>query len=162
MANVGSHTIVDLTIVVKREIRREVDKTMQEKETKLKMLIRLRISEGHYETQKQIAELLDMDQPRFTRILDNPKRKLSAKQIRLLSNILGLTSGELVNVLVFDEITGDEITNQDVSLREEAADQAIFELNEIKKRLLQLELLTIADEEKKAGKYSRREIGNVD
>ena len=125
------------------------------KETKLKTLIKLKIQEGQFQSMKHIAHEIGIDPPRFSRILDNPTRKLSAMKIRELAKILELTDSEMMNVLLFDEVTATNIRHEDIQDREEAADQAIFELNEIKKRLLQLELVTIEDENRKRAKKAR-------
>ena len=116
--------------------RKRKQKTMSE----LKKLIQQSVKEGHWETQGEIAEHLEIGQDQFSRMLNNTKRKLTIEQILRLRQVLQLGLEEIIEVLHADE-TGVAFTLsvEHIEHTEKESRKLVTEMSQMKTRLNQLE-----------------------
>lgn len=110
----------------------------------IRNLIELRISAGHYENFKEIAEVMQIDPGSFSRMINNTNRKLTAVQIHQLSKILGMPISTLVEWLVSDEEGRGDITSEQLADLEEQGINVLNEISELQIRVNQLEAINTA------------------
>ena len=116
--------------------RKRKQKTMSE----LKKLIQQSVKEGHWGTQGEIAEHLEIGQDQFSRMLNNTKRKLSIEQILRLGRVLSLGLEEIIQVLHADETGGTtSLTVEQIEQTERGSRKLVTEMSQMKTRLNQLE-----------------------
>ena len=108
--------------------------------SELKKLIQQSVKEGHWGTQGEIAEHLEIGQDQFSRMLNNTKRKLTIEQILRLAQVLQLDLEEIIEVLHADE-TGVAFTLsvEQLEQTEKESRKLITEMSQMKTRLNQLE-----------------------
>jgi len=91
-------------------------------------------------TQKELAEYVDIEESKFSRILNNPERKLDQVQIDRLQSFLNVTAEDIEDLLAVDAMSDEQLKAKNAAIEAQLRLQS-WEMKEINNRLVDIEKL---------------------